>query len=116
MSSSDETKQLGIVFGSFGGIAGLVIVARIISKRRKTRNNDQELERSETERARANTKMLTELAAYYRMQPASPFGAAVDADVEAVLKKQPIERLIELVLNEKPARFSGQLLQITLPN
>ncbi|KAK8602685.1 hypothetical protein V6N13_084892 [Hibiscus sabdariffa] len=94
-------------------IAGLLIVACIISKRRKTQNNDQT---SETERARENAKMLTELAAYYRMQPASPFGGAVDVDVEAVLEKQPIERLIELVLNEKPARFSGQLLQIFTSN
>ncbi|KAE8654137.1 putative S-locus lectin protein kinase family protein [Hibiscus syriacus] len=44
--------------------------------------------------------MLTELSAYYQIQPAPP--AAVDVDVEAVLEKQTIGRLIELALDGRP--------------
>ncbi|KAE8731476.1 putative S-locus lectin protein kinase family protein [Hibiscus syriacus] len=102
MSTSDNsdgqlTQQLEIVFGTIGGVAGLLIIACIIIKLKKPENKDKELQIAKTE-----------------LQPAPPVDAEVD--VEAVSEKQTIERLIELVLDEKPARFSGQLLQVFTSN
>ncbi|XWS10648.1 hypothetical protein CRYUN_Cryun38cG0015000 [Craigia yunnanensis] len=58
--------------------------------------------------------MLTELVVYYQKQSAPQFEAAVDE--EAGLEKQTVERFIEHMLEEKPARFSSQLLDIFTSN
>ncbi|XP_039026566.1 rust resistance kinase Lr10-like isoform X2 [Hibiscus syriacus] len=68
----------------------------------------------ETEKAKELARMLAEHTTYHQNQPVPRLESAVEE--EANLDKQTIERLIELVLNEKPARFSAQLLQIFTSN
>ncbi|KAE8680317.1 putative S-locus lectin protein kinase family protein [Hibiscus syriacus] len=80
---------------------------------RKCLSKENETDK-ETEKARELARMLAELIAYYQKQPAPPVEASVD--VETVLDKQTIERLVEMVLDEKTAIFSAQLLQIFTSN
>ena len=75
----------------------------------KKENQDKE-----TEPVRDLARMLRELVAYYQKQSAPQVEAAVDE--EAGLEKQTVERFIEHMLEEKPARFSSQLLEIFTSN
>ncbi|KAE8704268.1 hypothetical protein F3Y22_tig00110458pilonHSYRG00379 [Hibiscus syriacus] len=101
-------SNAGIVVGTFAGILGLIIIAaialRLKNSQREADSGENETydENKETDKEKELAKMLRELGAYYQKQSAPPLKTAVD--VEAVPEKQTIERLIKLVLDEKPAR------------
>ncbi|XVE52764.1 hypothetical protein DITRI_Ditri02bG0149700 [Diplodiscus trichospermus] len=59
-------------------------------------------------------RMMREFVAYYQKQPAPQLEAVMDE--EAGLEKQTVERFIKHMLEEKPARFSSQLLEIFTSN
>ncbi|KAL4272261.1 hypothetical protein GQ457_13G000820 [Hibiscus cannabinus] len=103
------SANVGLVLGTFAGVVGLVIIVAIALRlwdcKGATDNGD-----IETSDGNKETEKEMELAAYYQKQLAPPVEAAVD--VEAVTEKRTIERLIKLVLDEKPTRFSSQLLQV----
>ncbi|KAK8705841.1 hypothetical protein V6N13_049427 [Hibiscus sabdariffa] len=92
----------GIVLGMLGGILVLVLIGAIVLRLR--------VSESETDNGENETEKEREVVGYYQKQPPPPVKTAVDA--EAVQEKQTIERLIKLVLDEKPTRFSSQLLQV----
>ncbi|GMJ10498.1 hypothetical protein HRI_004719000 [Hibiscus trionum] len=123
MSSYDNSQDsmetfVKVIFGTIAGLMVLGVISGFISwlcglsKEKEADQGDKE-----TEKARELARVLAELCSYYQKQAAAaPLPVETAVDVEAVLEKQTIERLIELVLDEKPTRFSAQLLQIFTSN
>ncbi|XWS10645.1 hypothetical protein CRYUN_Cryun38cG0014700 [Craigia yunnanensis] len=104
--------DLGIMFGVFGGV--IIVIAAIIISRLKKKEEKKENQDKETEPARDLPRMSRELVAYYQNQSAPQVEAAVNE--EAGLEKQTVERFIEHMLEEKPASFPSQLLEIFTSN
>ena len=80
-----------------------------MKKAEKTENQDKET-KTVSDLARTFRKLVT----YYQKQPAQQVEAEMDE--EAGLEKQTVEKLIKHMLEEKPARFSSQLLEIFTSN
>ncbi|KAE8680318.1 putative S-locus lectin protein kinase family protein [Hibiscus syriacus] len=116
------SSDAGIVLGTFGG-ENLDVHVFCLRDSRSSNNRCYRItckglpkrDRQYCGQRNIRWKKEREFGAYYQKQSAPPpVKAAVDVD--AVPEKQTIERLIKLVLDEKPARFSSQLLQIFTQN
>ncbi|KAL4273080.1 hypothetical protein GQ457_13G000830 [Hibiscus cannabinus] len=116
MESQDSMETfVKVIFGTFAGLMIVGVIIGVISKLCDlSKEKEKDEGNKETEKARELASILAVLGSYYQKQ-AAPAVESAD-DVEAVLEKQTIERLIELVLDEKPTRFSAQLLQIFTSN
>ncbi|XVF77905.1 hypothetical protein PTKIN_Ptkin14bG0085300 [Pterospermum kingtungense] len=105
-------REAKIILGVFGGLVGLSIILGIISN--LTEDKEKEEQKKLAEKDREIAGMLRELFANYQRQPATLAEGRVN--VEAGLDKQTVERFIEHMLEEKPVRFSSQLLEIFTSN
>ncbi|OMO54487.1 hypothetical protein CCACVL1_27768 [Corchorus capsularis] len=117
MSSIDdgmptEAKIFMGIFVSVAGLMGFLIVVGII---KTLKNKDKKTdENRETDHIKLET-MLMELLMARNQLPGQQVVVAVGEE-DSNIEKQTVERFIDLVLEEKPTRFSSQLLQIFTSN
>ncbi|WRX28734.1 Protein kinase domain - like 10 [Theobroma cacao] len=110
------SKPVIIMFSVAEGLFGFGLITRIISRILKNQKKKEKIENQdkETETAMELARTLRNLLAYDRTQPGPHVVAAMDE--ETGLEKQTVERFIEHMLQEKPARLSSQVLEIFTSN
>ncbi|XP_022718118.1 rust resistance kinase Lr10-like [Durio zibethinus] len=96
------SKDLKIFLGLLGGLVGFLLIVKIIGEpkkeEKKTGNKDQDIE--------------TVMEAYNHEKPSGPKVEETIDEELGLTKKQTVERFLDQVLKEKPARYSSQLLEI----
>lgn len=118
-----STVVILAVVGGIGGLVGVfVIIGFLVTlakelEEEKAKEEEENKRKKAAEREREIAKMARELAAYYQKKKLeTQVEAAAGVDLEAGLEKPTVERFIDQMLDEKPVRFSSQLLEILTLN